>query len=169
MIVLNGAGVPTPEHDLDGGSGIAYDTIMGPLEIVIDTIVFVSALRSRRGASFLLLSLLDSEKLSVNLSVPLVLEYEEVGKRMLASIALDESDLDAVLDYFCRIARHRPIHYLWRPFLQDPSDDMVLELAVAAGGTCIVTYNKADFLGAEQLGVRVLTPRELLVEIGELP
>jgi hypothetical protein len=46
---------------------------------------------------------------------------------------------------------------------------MVLELAVAAGGAAIVTFNVADFRGAERFGVRVIGPRELLVEIGEVP
>ncbi len=49
-----------------------------------------------------------------------------------------------------------------------PKDDMVLELAVSAGCNIIVTYNKDDFEGVEQFGIRVMTPRDLLFEIGEL-
>ena len=55
---------------------------MEPYKIVIDTNVLVSALRSRRGASFRLLSLIDSGKFITNISVPLVYEYEQVLKRM---------------------------------------------------------------------------------------
>ena len=58
---------------------------------------------------------------------------------------------------------------LWRPFLKDPKDDMVLELAVSAGCDIIVTYNKDDFKGVEQFGVRVMTAQEFLRAIGELP
>jgi len=54
------------------------------------------------------------------------------------------------------------IHYLWRPFLADPDDDMVLELAFAAGCGHIVTHNVKDFRGSEQLGVSALSPREFL-------
>jgi predicted nucleic acid-binding protein len=53
------------------------------------------------------------------------------------------------------------------PCLADPGDDMVLELAVAAGGAAAVTFNRADFRGAERFGVRVLSPQEFLAEIGE--
>ena len=50
-----------------------------------------------------------------------------------------------------------------------PKDDMVLELAVSARCGIIVTYNKDDFDGAEQFGIRVMTAQEFLQEIGELP
>jgi predicted nucleic acid-binding protein len=46
---------------------------------------------------------------------------------------------------------------------------MVLELAVSAGCDIIVTYNKEDFTGVEQFGVRVMTAQEFLRVIGELP
>lgn len=49
--------------------------------------------------------------------------------------------------------------------LPDPSDDMVPELAVAAGGATVVTFNRADFRGAERFGVRVISPREFLAEV----
>ena len=48
-------------------------------------------------------------------------------------------------------------------------DDMVLELAVAANCDFIVTYNKKDFQGAERFGIGIVTPKEFLEEIGELP
>lgn len=60
------------------------------------------------------------------------------------------------------------VYYLWRPFLSDPKDDMVLELGVSAGCDIIVTYNKADFEGVKQFGIRILTAQEFLQEIGEL-
>jgi putative PIN family toxin of toxin-antitoxin system len=137
--------------------------------IVIDTNVVVSALRSRRGASHRLLLLVDSGKFQTNLSVPLFLEYEEVCKRLLGEIALTEADLDAILDYLCRTAKHHRVFYLWRPLLRDSGDDMVLELAVAASCDVIVTHNTGDFRGAERFGIRVRTPREFLQDIGELP
>jgi len=46
---------------------------------------------------------------------------------------------------------------------------MVLELAVTASCDFIITYNKRDFQGAERFGLRVVTPKEFLEEIGELP
>ena len=58
--------------------------------------------------------------------------------------------------------------YLWRPFLRDPNDDMVVEAAVTGGCDSIVTFNSRDFAGVEQFRIRVMTPREFLFEFGEL-
>jgi len=57
---------------------------------------------------------------------------------------------------------------VWRPALRDPNDEMLLELAVTAGCDAIITFNKRDFRGCEQFGLRLLTPLELLQEIGVL-
>ncbi len=54
------------------------------------------------------------------------------------------------------------IHFLWRPFLTDADDDMVLELAFAAGCQNIITHNVKDFHGSEQLGVAAISPRDFL-------
>lgn len=137
--------------------------------IVMDTNVLVSALRSRTGASFRLLSRIDGGKFSVCISVPLVLEYEAATKRMSKTIGLTYSDIDDVLDYICLVADRYKVYYLWRPLLRDPRDDMVLELAVASNADAIITYNKADFKGSEQFGVRIASPKEFLQQIGELP
>jgi len=149
--------------------GIAYDTIVVVPEIVIDTNVLVAALRSTRGASHGLLRLIDSGRFGVNISVPLVLEYEDAAKRAIGGMHLAVEDVDDVLDYLCRVARRHAVFYLWRPFLRDPKDDMLLEVAVVANCNFIVTYNRRDFQGAEQFGVRAVTPREFLRGIGELP
>jgi predicted nucleic acid-binding protein len=114
--------------------------------------------------------LLESRKFEINVSVPLILEYEEVAKRLVGKkTGLRPSDVDDILDYVCSVANRRKVYYLWRPFLKDPKDDMVLELAVSAGCDIIVTYNKGDFEGVEQFGVRVMTAQEFLRAIGELP
>ena len=78
------------------------------------------------------------------------------------------SDIDSILDYLCQVSNLHQIFYLWRPFLSDPKDDMVLELAVAAQCEFIVTFNKDDFKGVEQFGIRIVTPHEFLKMIGEL-
>lgn len=138
------------------------------VSIVIDTCVFISALRSKNGASYKLLSLMDSSKFKFNLSVPLVLEYEAVAKRMSRAIGLTYQDIDDVIDFMCTIGKHRKVHFLWRPSLKDPNDDFVLELAVESESKYIVTYNIRDFLGAKKFKVKVITPQELLRIIGEL-
>ena len=135
------------------------------MKIVIDTNALVAALRSRRGASFKLVSFLPNDKFSIFSSVPLVLEYEDALMR-LESSTIAEQDIRNFVDFLCEIGHHQEIFFLWRPFLPDPSDDHVLEVAVAAGCDAIVTYNKRDFKGIERFGLRILDPRELLSEIG---
>ncbi|MBF0396296.1 MAG: putative toxin-antitoxin system toxin component, PIN family [Desulfobacterales bacterium] len=140
-----------------------------PHQIVIDTNVFIASLRSKYGASYKLLMLLESGKYECNFSVPLILEYEDVAKRLINEIPLTATDIDNIIDYLCSVGNYRKIFYLWRPFLNDPKDDMILELAVSARCNIIVTYNKKDFNGAEKFGIRILTAKEFLQEIGEIP
>ncbi len=134
--------------------------------IVIDTNILVSALRSRRGASYRLLMQVDSGLYTPVVSVPLVLEYESAAKKLLGRIRLSEQDVDAVIDYLCAQAVSTQIFYLWRPFLKDPKDDMVLEVAVASGCSYIVTFNVKDFYGSKQFGVHTVSPQTFLAEIG---
>ena len=136
--------------------------------IVIDTCVLISALRSRNGASFKLLSLIDSNKFTFFLSVPLVLEYESVTKRMSRNLGLTHSDIENIIDYLCTVGNHRKVHYLWRPNLKDPGDDFVLELAVESECNYIVTHNVKDFKGIKKFNLKAITPQELLRKIGEI-
>jgi putative PIN family toxin of toxin-antitoxin system len=136
-------------------------------QIVIDTNIFLSALRSNQGASFLLLThIRESGLFEINLSVPLVLEYEDVCKRPGLVPTLSDQEVDDLLDYFCSVARQHKIFFLWRPFLKDPKDDMVLELAVEAQCDFIITFNRKHFVGSEKFGIRALTPQEFLREVG---
>jgi putative PIN family toxin of toxin-antitoxin system len=134
--------------------------------IVIDTNVFVSALRSSRGASHRLLMRVGGAEFEIALSVPLVLEYEDVAKRMNAVTGLSDDDVDDMIDYLCSVARLQEIHFLWRPVLRDSRDDHVLELAVAAGCGTVVTHNVRDFAGSGRFGVTAATPAEFLQSIG---
>ena len=141
---------------------------MIPYKIVIDTNVIVSALRSRNGYSFNLLSIIDDKRFKVSISVPLILEYEEAIKRDQKYIKLNKSDVNAVLDYICLVAEKRKIFYLWRPFLKDPSDDMILELAVESESDFIISFNKKDFVGTNKFNIEVISPKEFLQLLGEV-
>ena len=135
--------------------------------IVIDTNVMVSAIRSRRGASFRLVSDVGRGRFEVTISVPLVLEYEAAMYEHKPENVSDD-DVETVLDYVCAVAQQQEIFYRWRPGLRDPKDDMVLEVAVAGRCRTIVTYNVRDFAGVERFGIRVVTPFHFLQEIGVL-
>jgi putative PIN family toxin of toxin-antitoxin system len=138
-------------------------------QVVIDTNVLVAALLSNRGASHRLLRLVGDDRWRMNLSVPLVLEYEQTLKRVCADEALTGADIDGVLHFLCANANLRLIFFLWRPLLPDPRDHFVLELAVESRADFLVTFNTKDFAGAEQFGIRVIRPREFLAIIGEAP
>ncbi|MCA9970621.1 MAG: putative toxin-antitoxin system toxin component, PIN family [Anaerolineales bacterium] len=130
--------------------------------IVIDTNVIVAGLRSKRGSSYRLLQQVGRGHFDINLSVPLVLEYEEVLHNMLPFLALTSQDIENFIDYLCSVAHQHQIFYLWRPTLRDPSDEMLLELAVKAQCKWIVTFNTRDFHGSEDFGVTAVTPAEFL-------
>jgi putative PIN family toxin of toxin-antitoxin system len=135
-------------------------------QVVIDTSVLIAGLRSRRGYSFQLLSQVGTGRFDIHLSVPLVLEYEAVLYRELPHLSVSQAVVDAVLDYHCAVAKPHRIFFLWRPFLPDPHDDMVLELAVKAECTHIVTFNKRHFRGIHKFGLRAATPGEFMGSIG---
>jgi len=134
-------------------------------QIVIDTNVMVSGLRSRRGYSFRLLSLVGTGRFEINLSVPLVLEYEEVLHEQEPEFSVRREVVEDVINFHCATANRHQIHFLWRPLLSDPDDEMVLELAVKAGCDYIVTYNKSDFRGVGDFGIRAIEPGSFLKEI----
>lgn len=142
-----------------------YNTNM---EIVIDTNVMFSALKSNQGASYKLISLLPKKLFSIAISVPLIIEYEDVLRRGILHSAISENDISDFIDFLCRIGYKQDIFFLWRPFLPDPSDDLVLEVAVAGACDAIITYNKRHFKNVEKFGLRVLDPKEFLAEIGEI-
>lgn len=133
--------------------------------IVIDTNVVLSALQSCKGKSFELISKIGNGLFDFAVSVPLVLEYEAILKNHLDRNVFSDSDIDDFIDYICAVGVKTKIFYLWRPYLKDPFDDHVLELAINAGAESIVTFNKKDFLEAETLGIRIQTPKEFLEEM----
>ena len=141
---------------------------MKTIQIVIDTNVFISALRNDTGASFYLLSLVGKYEFESNISVPLIMEYESVAHRFLRETNLTVPDLNDILDYICSSSNKHKINYLWRPFLKDPKDDLVLELAVKARSHHIITFNKKDFKNTSQFGITAVTPWEFLKERGLL-
>lgn len=136
-------------------------------EIVVDTNVIIAGLRSNLGYAYKLLQLIGTEKFNMNISVPLILEYQDVLTRQSLILGLSQNEVDQLVNYYCSVATEHEIFYLWRPTLKDPKDEMVLELAVKAQCPFIISFNKKDFAGAEQFNVKVLTPKEFLIMLGE--
>jgi putative PIN family toxin of toxin-antitoxin system len=137
-------------------------------QIILDTNVLLSALRSQLGASFRLLSLIGDSRFQINLSVALILEYEDVLKRPEMKLNLTHQEIDDVLNFLCQNANLREIFYLWRPTLGDPKDDFILELAVESNCDYVVTFNTKDFAKAEKFNIKAVRPNEFLRIIGEI-
>ena len=140
------------------------------LRVVLDTNVLVAAARSRQGASFALVSSIPAPEFQPCLSVGLYAEWQDALTRPenLPPGVTPEEALGFVR-YLASQAHLQEIRFLWRPFLNDADDDMVLELAFAAGCRHIVTHNIKDFRGSEQLGVSAVSPRDFLKLIGKRP
>jgi putative PIN family toxin of toxin-antitoxin system len=140
------------------------------VRVVLDSNVLVSAARSRQGASFALVSSIPAPEFQSCLSVGLYAEWQEVLTRP-ENLPPGRTPEDALgfVRYLASQSHLQEIHFLWRPFLPDPDDDMVLELAFAAGCRHIITHNVRDFHGSEQLGVAALAPREFLNLIRKKP
>jgi putative PIN family toxin of toxin-antitoxin system len=136
------------------------------INIVIDTNVMIAALRSKRGASFKLVSLIGTGVSTINLSVPLFLEYETVMKRAIHEPFFNVQDINDILAYIAAVANKRDIFFLWRPFLKDPKDDMMLEVAVESNSEFIISHNVRDFIGVDKFGITVISPNEFLKIIG---
>ena len=133
------------------------------MRVVFDTSVLVAAARSRQGASFALVSSIPTANFQISLSVGLYTEWQEVLTRAEHLPPGDTpEDVQRFLRYLAGQSHLQEIHFLWRPFLPDADDDMVLELAFAAGCRYVVTHNVKDFHRSEQLGVTAITPRDFL-------
>ena len=138
---------------------------MSKIEIILDTNVLHAGLYSSRGASYRILRLIEKGKIKPVLSTALLFEYEDILKRNKRILKIKDSDIEIILDNLCVLSKHQKIYFLWRPYLSDPKDDLILELAVASSIKTIVTHNIKDFKNINKFGVKAITPKILLEEI----
>jgi putative PIN family toxin of toxin-antitoxin system len=136
------------------------------MRVILDTNVLVAALRSDMGASYAIVSQLPSERFQMALTVPLYLQYQDVLTRPehMTGVSTRDEVLN-FLRYLCSIAHRQRVFFLWRPWLKDPKDDMVLEAAVASQSRYIITHNLRDFTGSgveAYFRIVPIRPREFL-------
>lgn len=135
---------------------------------VFDTNLIVAGLTSRRGASHALLRQAIDRRFVLLASPPLWLEYEAVLKREETRRLhqLGNGDVDDFLDALATVAEPVHFHYLWRPQLSDPKDEMVLETAMNGQADALVTFNIRDYKPAmTHLAPRLLTPSQFLASL----
>lgn len=139
--------------------------------VVLDTSVIVTALRSRTGAGNAVLRAVAHGKVKPLVTVALFLEYEEVLKRADQRLAhgLALPAVDRFLSALASACEPVEVNFQWRPLLLDPDDEMLVEIAVNARASAIVTHNRKDFaMIPPRFGVNVITPGELLREINHV-
>jgi putative PIN family toxin of toxin-antitoxin system len=133
--------------------------------VVADTDVIMAAMRSPGGASAAILRAARQSKITLLVSVPLAVEYEatcsEAEHRLAAG--LSEREVEIFLDAVMAMAEPVKTHFLWRPQLRDPGDEMVLETAVTGRADGLVTFNVRDFgTVPTRFGIELMIPREVL-------
>lgn len=136
--------------------------------VILDTCVLTAALRSSHGASNAVLRLVAQRQLIPLISSALFYEYEEVLNRpeQRKAHGFDEHAIGNFLDAFASAASPVEIRFRWRPQLNDPGDEMVLEAAVNGQADGLITHNERDFLpAASRFGIIVMTPGKLLHEV----
>lgn len=138
---------------------------MDELRLVVDTSVIVAGLRSQLGASNRILTLVAERRLVPLVTTALFLEYEDVLNRPEQRLATGMS-VDDVVGFLAALASAAEpvdVHFMWRPQLADPADEIVLEAAVNGRASAIVTHNVRDFLPAtSDFKIEVITPTVML-------
>ncbi len=136
------------------------------MRVVLDTCVFVAAVRSRRGASFALLSEIPQRRFRFGISIPLYAEYRAklIDAVEAGATPLSLEQVDAILHTTAHFGREVPIYYRLRPNLKDENDNMVFECAANFQAEAIVTHNIKDFRDPELkgYGIEPITPGEFL-------
>jgi putative PIN family toxin of toxin-antitoxin system len=140
------------------------------MRYILDTDVIVAAMRSPSGASAALLLAALNRHFTLVANVPLIIEYEATCSRMEHRLAADLSEVEVgqFLDAIAALAEPVETHFLWRPRLRDPADEMVLEAAVNGQANAIVTFNLRDYGETpKNFGIDILKPGNALKRLSQ--
>ena len=134
------------------------------MKIVMDTDTVI-ALRSPGGASAELIRRARRGEIQMAASVSLFMEYEAVCTRPEHALAagLNRRQVGIFLEALAHIVDPVEIHFLWRPQLRDPADELVLEAAVNAGADALLSFNLKHFAqAASRFNLKLLQPGPFL-------
>lgn len=142
-----------------------------PMRLVLDTNVVVRALRSPGSASARLIEAAVDGEVTLVASSALGLEYDAVCMRPehVRAAGLRQDQVEAFLDGLAHLVQPVRVHYLWRGFLPDANDDMVLEAALNGNADALVSFNQRDFkVAVAQFDLRLAFPGDILKELKAL-
>ncbi len=125
-------------------------------------------MRSPTGASAALLLAALEGRVVLAANVGLMIEYEATCSRAehVNASGLSVAQVGVFLDALAALIVPVETHYLWRPQLRDPGDEMVLEAAVNGQARAIVTFNLRDYgVAPTKFGVDVMLPRDTLRKV----
>lgn len=138
------------------------------MKIVVDTNVFIGACIGG-GASSKVVEACLAGGFSPAISANLLFEYRDVLSRhdLFGKARLDEAQRALLLRAFVSRCEWQQIHFLWRPNLRDEADNHLVELAIAANCSIIVTNNVRDFRQRDLMfpNLRAVKPEQFLEEI----
>jgi len=140
------------------------------VRIVLDTASFVTAVRSSVGAAGEVLRMIFREELVPLMDLKLGLEYRDVALRSehVKASALSKREILELIEAMEAFAEPVEVVMMTRPMSPDPSDDMILDVAINGRAEALVTSNKKHFAAAgKRFGIPVLTPGELLEKMRE--
>ena len=135
------------------------------IRLVLDTDVIIAAMRSPSGASAALLSLVMDRQTMMLASVPLFFEYEAkcTDPEYWTAAGLNREEATVFVNSLVGLIKPVRTHFLWRPTLNDPNDEMVLEVAVNGQADAIVTFNLKDYGSIPNtFNIDVLRPSDAL-------
>lgn len=133
--------------------------------LVLDTDVIIAGMRSPTGASAALLLMALENQFEMLASVPLFFEYEAKCTSPIhwTEAGLNKEQANIFVAGLAALIKPVKTHYLWRPLLRDPNDEMVLEVAVNGAADSIVTFNFRDYGNIpDKFGVQLLKPAQAL-------
>ena len=103
-------------------------------------------------------------------SVALFNEWQDVtGRAGVIPPTVTPAEVAGFVDRIARLSHRQEIYFRLRPSLPDPGDELLLELAFAAGARCIITHNVRDFAGVGHYGITAMTPGQFLQRLKGTP
>ena len=137
------------------------------LRIVLNPEILSAALCCASGASHALLNEAAYMRVCLLITAPLIAEYHYTLQSPAERLAhgRTEEAMDRFLAAVAAAGEPVITDLQWRPRVPDALDDIVLQAGVMGRADAVVTLRPNRFSNAAALGLRVLTPTEMLMRI----